>query len=332
MVVATLLAALGGAVPLAHAAGEDDDATVSDGAIVIPYGETAEVRPGAGWRVLCDSVSKLDGVRIECSADGLTLTAKPYDPRWGEHTLELTQRSETVKLPLSYRVRMGPPAPPEVGAPRIDLPIAVGQQALIPLSALRISCEACTSEGGATLRVLTPPPGVSVGVSETHLALRAEQPGDAAIPVQLVDDAGQSTTSELVASFVSSPRPRAVGALHMRSAEEDVDLSLLSWGNGLTFVCPERADGVGCSADGEGTLPPDASPAQLVFRVVDAEGRQALGSVTRDDEQSDPAPAGAAWQREAALVMVAAPVEEEADSAEAPLSAIARYLEGMTGS
>ncbi|WP_449407495.1 hypothetical protein [Microbacterium maritypicum] len=308
-------------------------------AIEVSYSDVSEIRPGEGWLIDCSGVGTLDGIAVTCADDSVTLVSAGFDPALGTQTLTVPQVFGSLRISVDYRVRLEPPPAPEVGVDRIDLPIAVGEQALLPISALAITCAACTAEGGATIHVETPPPvgksavpsGVAVGVSATHIAVRGTIPGDVAIPVTITDDAGQSVSGEVTVTFVDSPA-RTVGGLHVIGDVDGLDMVEQVWGGDATIVCSTpQSVGLRCMADG-GVERTGEGPAQLLFRVVADDGRFSWGSVTAADDVDGVALAAPSWESEAPLSLVSAPVEEEQAQEAAPLAGLARLLEGIPAS
>lgn len=320
--------------PAAADAGEDTGQ--SDGAVQIAYGDSTEIRPGEGWTVLCDGIGSLDGVEIACSGDGVTLTAEEYDPEWGAHPLSVTQRSGSTTIDVTYRVRLEPPPAPEVAVTRLDVPIAVGTQFLVPISALAITCAACTDDGGAEIAIGALPSGVSAGVSRTHLVLRSTTPGDAPIPLTLTDDAGQRVDAEITASFVDAVPERTgqSGALHLLSDGDEWTLADLAWGEDLLAVCsPGQSLGMRCTAEGTVERTTEDTAAQLLFRIVDGDGRTTWGSITSDADLDSDLLAAPVWESEAPLVLVSPPAEDAQEkTGTTPLAGLAELLEGIPAS
>ena len=341
VLVASALAAPG----IAAADASDENATTPQGgAVEVSYTETTEIRSGEGWRIDCAGVGTLEGIDVACADDGVTLVSPGFDADLGIQTLTVPQVSGATRISPVYRVRLEPPPVPEVSVDRLDLPVVVGEQALVPLSALGIVCAVCTADGGATIQVDTPPPGVSAGVSGTHLALRGTTAGDAIVPLTLTDDAGQSVSIELTVTFVAASAPAeapTIGALHVVGDVEALDLVEQTWGD-VTIVCSTpQSIGLRCTEDGgierTGTAAgadddATALPAQLLFRVVAGDGRLAWGSVT-DDADADVAELVApSWESEAPLSLVTVPVDEQQADAAVPLAGLARLLEGIPAS
>lgn len=331
---ALLLAmALSSASVVQTAPGTSDGASPADGAIEIPYGDPGEIRPGEGWVIDCGSLGSLDGVTLACDPESITLTADAYDPKWGERALPVSLRSQNARMDVTYAVRMAPPPAPELGVGRFDMPVAVGEQAMIPLAALGIVCSVCSASGGATIEIGTLPPGVDAGVDETHISIRATAPGDVVVPLLITDDAGQEVSSELTVSFVPT-LPRRPGALHVIASGSEWDLSELFWGKDPLVVCGEpRPKALECTPDGTARLPADtAGPAQFMFRVVDGDGATAWGSVTVDEKAKDTVPAAPSWRQKAPLRMVSQPAEDEpSPTGESLLGPLSSLLEGMSG-
>lgn len=322
--VASIAGGAAGATTASAAAAVD-----SGGAVEIPYGEPGEVRPGEAWRIDCSGVVPPEGVRIECAAEGIVLNVAEYDTDWGTRPLRVPMSSGGVRATVDYRIALAPPPAPEITVDRWDIPVAVGRQSLIPLASLGVTCELCTAEGGAAIEVGEPEdaPDVSVGVGPTHLAVRSERAGDVAVPVRVTDDAGQEAVAELVISFVDSV---ATGpeALHVVSTAEQWDLAAFVWNSEQpVFACPAPAPpGLSCDADGSATLGGDR-PSQVVFRVVDADGREALGSVTPGDVDVPVVPV---WEATAPFTLAFEPPDDAAADDATVLSIIARLREGIS--
>lgn len=311
----------------ASAEAPEENAPAPDGAVEISYSEASEIRPGEGWLIDCGTIGALSGVVITCAPDGVTLASEGFDPKWGEQALPVTLISGAAAIDVTYRVRLEAPPVPEVAVTRLDIPIPVGAQAMVPISALAISCAECSVAGGATLEIGALPPGLSAGVSDTHLTVRSAASGDVIVPLTVTDDAGQSTPVELTASFVETPE-QAVAAVHIVSAARQWDLRELAWGTGLTAVCAStQSIGMTCANDGTAQLTADQG--QLMFRVVDSDGQQAWGSVTFDATATSDHLAVPSWAKDAPLSMVSVPVETVDGPADAPLTALALLLEGI---
>lgn len=310
----------------------EDEGPPPNGAVLIPYQESTDIRPGEGWLIDCAPLGTVDGATITCEPETITLSAA-YDPEWGEHPLSVRMVSKHTDVSISYTLRMEPPPAPEVAIERLDMPIVVGAQAMLPLAALGINCEACTEDGGAVIEVGKLPPDVSAGVSKTHLSIRSSVSGDVEIPLQVTDDAGQSATVTLAVSFVPSGDD-AVGALHAVSSEFEWDLTELAWGDDVMFLCTEpRPAGLSCAPDGTAQLAKGTVPAQFMFRVIGADGAQSWGSATVDDAAESDMLAVPAWHREAPLVMVYPPSggDETAVEGESLLGPLTLLLEGIPG-
>lgn len=300
-------------------------------AVEVSYADVTEIRPGEGWLVDCAGVGTLEGITVSCAEDTVTLTSAGFDTGLGTQTLTVPQVSGATRISVDYRVRLEPPPVPEVGVDRLDLPIAVGEQALVPLSALAVTCAACTADGGASIRVETPPPGVSAGVSATHLALRGTAPGDAVIPLTVTDDAGQAVSAELTVTFVAASAP-APGGLHVSGDATAIDVAGQIRGGDATVICSSpQSIGLRCTPDG-GVERTGDGPAQLLFRVVADDGRFAWGSLTDDPGAEIARLVAPSWESEAPLSLVSAPVDEQQAVAAAPLAGLARLLEGIPAS
>lgn len=322
----------------------EDEGPPPNGAVAIPYQETAEIRPGEGWLIDCTGLAAIDGAALACEPDVITLSAE-YDPDWGEHLLAVHLVSRHTDLHVGYRISMEPPPGPEIAVERLDLPIAAGAQAMVPLSALGISCEACSEEGGAIIEVGELPPGISAGVSETHLAVRGSAEGDVEIPLRVTDDAGQEATTNLTLSFVPAGE-QSIGALHIVAAATEWDLTEFVWGDDVTILCTEpRPAALECAPDGAaafrqassgtGTLgvAETVKPAQFMYRVVAPDGGQTWGSVTFDETVDDEVPAVPVWKHKAPLHMVFPPSGDDTHvEGESLLGPLTLLLEGIPGS
>src|SRR5690606_27440447 len=193
-----------------------------------------------------------------------------------------------------------------------------------------IVCAVCSEDGGATIEVSEiEMPGVDVGVSRTHLAVRSSAVGDAVIPITASDDSGQATTIELTISFVESG-PSAPIALHTVTPSIERGPADLVFGDEIVTVCDgERPAGFICDDDGTASYT-GTEPAQLLFRAVDADGRIARGSITVDPAAASAGLAAVSWATSAPLVLAVPPPEDETEEQPEPLlSAIARMLEGV---
>lgn len=333
LALVALLGALLAGPAVAAAADTATDAAEppQGGAVEVSYADMTEIRPGEGWLIDCSGVGELEGIKVSCEDDSVTLVSAGFDTDLGEQTLTVPQVSGSTSISVAYRVRLEPPPIPEVALGRLDLPIVVGEQALVPLSALGITCAVCTVDGGASIRVDTPPAGVSAGVSETHLALRGENAGDAIVPLTITDDAGQAVSVELTVTFVTAPAP-TLGALHVTGDAEKLDIVDLIWGGAASVVCSSpQSIGLRCTEDG-GIERTGDGPAQLFFRVVDDDGRLTWGSVTDAPDSDVTELVAPSWESEAPLSLVSAPVDEQQADDAVPLAGLARLLEGIPAS
>jgi hypothetical protein len=336
--VLALVLPLASAVLAAQAEGDEDEGPPPDGAVVIPYQEAGEIRPGEGWLIDCSTLGTIDGVTMTCDTESIALAAA-YVPDWGEHRLTVRMVSKHADIAVGYTLRMAPPPAPEIGVERLDMPIEIGEQAMLPLSALGIECEMCSDDGGAIIEVGKLPHGVEAGVSGTHLSMRGSTVGDMELPLRVTDDAGQSASVKLKVSFVPpvgrTDDAQRVGAMHIISSASEWDLAALSWGEDVMIVCTEpRPVGLTCSPDGAAALAADgALPAQFMFRVVTADGAQSWGSVTADETAGDDGVAAPAWAHEASLHMVYPPSGDDAPGEGGSLlGPLTLLLEGIPGS
>ncbi|PCE16284.1 hypothetical protein AUC47_00040 [Microbacterium sp. SZ1] len=332
---ALALAALAGALllgsPLVAPSALAASAPESGGAVEVSYSDASEIRPGEGWLIDCSGVGALEGITVTCAEDRVELVSAGFDTDLGTQTLTVPQVFGATRLSVDYRVRLEPPPAPEVGVDRLDLPIAVGEQALIPLSALAITCAVCTDDGGATIRVDDPPAGLSAGVSSTHLALRTTTPGDAVVPITVTDDAGQAVSIELTVSVIAAPDP-TIGGLHVVGDATAIPVVDQIWGGDAAIVCSApQSIGLRCTPDG-GVERTGTGPSQLLFRVVADDGRFTWGSITDDPDADDIALAAPSWESEAPLSLVSAPVDEQQADDVVPLAGLAQLLEGIPAS
>lgn len=323
---------------LAAQADDEDEGPPPDGAVTIPYQESSEIRPGEGWLIDCSALGTVDGVTSVCDPESITLSAA-YDPDWGEHPLAVRMVSKHTDLQVGYTLRMEPPPAPEIAVDRLDMPIEIGAQAMLPLSALGIACEMCSEDGGAIIEVGKLPHGVEAGVSATHLSVRGSAVGDVEIPLRVTDDAGQSAAVKLTVSFVTAvdvaEDAARVGALHVISNASEWDLAALSWGEDITIVCAEpRPAALTCAPDGTAALAADSPPpAQFMFRVITADGAQSWGSVTVDQTAGEDGVAAPGWAHEAPLHLVYPPSGEDAPGEGGSLlGPLTLLLEGIPGS
>lgn len=316
LAVAALTAALLAAAPAAADDTGGGQKPQNSAVIEIPYGGPGELRVADGVRIDCGALPPVDGVDVACEPEGLVLEVAQYAPGWGERVLPVTLQTGATRSVVSYRVVLAPPPAPQVTRTRIDHPFTAGAQALVPLSMLGIDCALC---GAASVNVdAVTPASASAGVGATHLAVRSAVPGDVVVALRIVDDAGQEAAAEVTVSMAGGgdAAPGAPGALHVSTAPtRDVDLTAYAWGDGLTFSC-SAADATptapACTPDGRASLA--AMPAagdQFAFRVVAADGRQALGSVTFADPAAGgtvAVPIAPVWDDTAPLgIRVAAP-------------------------
>lgn len=336
--VAVLAMALGFAGPAAAAddGGDEapDEAAQNSALIEIPYGDPGELRVAEGVRIDCDALRPVDGVEVACEPDGLVLEVAGYDPEWGERVLPVTLEAGSARTVVNYRVALAPPAAPEVTRTRIDHPYIAGSQALVPLSVLGIVCTLCDAASVHVDEVT--PDSAFAGVGATHLAVRSTAPGDVVVALRIEDDAGQQVDAEVTVSFVAG-EDAVPHALHVSIAPAaEVDLTALAWGDDLTFSCSAADAAVArpptCTGDGRASFTGTPVPGeQFVFRVVDSDGRQALGSVTFvESAEGAPGtvPVAPVWDDTAELgVRVAAPPDDEDDDTDAPLSRLSRILQ-----
>ncbi|MCK6066604.1 MULTISPECIES: hypothetical protein [Microbacterium] len=314
-----------GATSVAAAAPEDPAA--DSGVIEIPYGEPVDVRPSAGWTVDCAGVGTLDDVDVACTDEGVTLSA-PYDPDHPEQVLVVPLRAGDAAAQVRYRVRLAPPAAPEIAASAIDVPLPVGRQSLIPLTLLELTCVLCADARVEIGEVL--PATALVGVGPAHLAVRPGEPGPISVKLTVTDDAGQSVDAELTLSAVAATDGGPV-AVHANGPELR-PLAELVAGDDITVSCLALSPRLSCGADGELTLTEESDAAvQAAFRVIDADGRQALGSITVGPDLPA-APVAPLWTDAADLgIVVPAPPEEES-TAPSLLTPLARILQEVPAS
>ncbi|MFC8681196.1 hypothetical protein ACFT30_06695 [Microbacterium ureisolvens] len=342
VVAALLLSLPAGAAASVAEDGQDDggDQAANTALIEVPFGEPGELRVAEGTTVDCAVLAPVEGLGVSCEPSALVLTVDAYDPEWGERVLPVTLVTGEARTVVHYRVALAPPPAPEIGSPRVDAPFAAGGQALVPLSLLGITCTLCTVDAAAVSVESVTPASAHAGVGGAHLAVRSDTPGDVTVVVAVEDDAGQTTTAEVIVTTVSTAAgtDAAARALHVLSAPaRTLELSDLAWGDDLSFSCLAPVDGVACGPDGSVSFAADPRPGdQLAFRVVDAQGFQALGSVTFADEPGGEAsvrPAPVDWSARSALgITVPAPPADDADTGAAVLTRLTRILEEVPAS
>lgn len=324
--IGVALAAVLALVAPAIAATADEQEATGSGVIVVPYTEPGEVRAAEGLAIDCAALPFVEGLTTTCTPESIILSVGAYDPEFGERVLPVVLTGSGGRLDVPYRIELEPPPAPAVTRPRVEAPLPVGAQTLIPLSFLGIECGLCTP-GVAEVEVLdTTPASAFVGVGPGHLALRAAAPGDITIALRIVDDAGQRVDTEVTVTAVAAP----VGpvALHVvRDPAPTVALTDLTSAAGAIFTCPVGDPAiVFCGADGVATF--SAEPAegdQLTFRVVDGTGRQSLGSVTFG---AAPTLVAVPWERTASLgIRVPAPPADDEPAASGVLDDLAHILQ-----
>ena len=333
-VAAAITPAAASAASPAHAAeGADEGQTANTALIEIPYGEPAELPVAEGVAVDCAALPPGDGFETSCEPTGITLTAAEYDPEWGERVLPVTLVSGATRTVVNYRIALAPPPAPEITAPRVDAPFAAGEQVLIPLSLLGITCTLCSPDTASVRVGAVSPATAHAGVGSTHLAVRSDAPGDVTVELTVEDDAGQTATAEVIVSMVEAMTDAAPLALHVASAPaRAIDLADLAWGDDLSFSCPPAIAGATCGVDGTVSLPADPLPGdQLSFRVVDGRGLQAVGSVTFSGDAGGAAsisPIPLDWSASGPLALrVPAPPSDEEDDGATVLSRLSRILQ-----
>ncbi len=326
---ALLATTLAVAPAVAFAADEPADSEPQNtGVIEIPYGEPGELAPGEGVQVDCAAIPEVDGLTIGCDENGLVLTVDGFDAAWGERVLPVRLVTGSTSAVVDYRVVLGPPPAPEITRPRVDAPFPVGGQALVPLSLLGITCGLCSADVATVEVVEVAPATAFAGVGTGHLAVRSGTAGDVVVLLRVHDDAGQSVEAEVTVSFAGGT-DAAPRALHVfEPPAQTVDLASYAWGDGLSFSCPSGALGASCSTDGRAQLA--AIPAegdQFAFRVVDADGRQSLGSVTFQEAGDAASVVPVSWAKTAELGIRVPPADDGADESAPPLSDLARILQ-----
>lgn len=334
---AGLLAFALAAIPVGASADDaQDEAPANTAVVAIPYDGAADIAVADGVQIDCGAIGPVDGLEVTCEPAGLSVDVASYDPDWGERALAVPFTDGATRTVVRYRVVLEAPPAPEVAASRVDNPFAAGSQVLVPLSLLGISCTLCTADAAAVEVTSVTPEGAFAGVGATHLAVRYDRAGDVTVGLALTDDAGQRVDAELTVTMVAASADDAMTdaaprALHVLMAPRgEVDLTALAWGDDVVFSCLAD-DLVACTPEGSATLreAPVAGD-QFAFRAVDADGRQALGSVTfQDDVAADAsAPVPAAWAAEAPLgVRTTPPPDDSGEPGTSVLSGLSRILQ-----
>ncbi len=308
--------------PVAHAADGPDS-----GVVEIPYGEPLDVRASPGWIIDCAAVGALEDIEVVCAPDALRLSA-PYTPDAGEQILSVPQRAGAAAAEVRYRVRLAPPAAPEVGASVIGMPLPVGAQSLVPLALLEITCGLCED---ARLEVEKVEPAIAtVGIGPGHLAVRPTAAGAFAVTLALIDDAGQRVSTELQL-FAAAPLAGAPRGRHV-VADEPPAPDALADRQDVTVHCLAVDPALRCAPDGTLTVSGELTrPVQAALRILDAEGRQSLASVTVDPG-ARPGLIAPAWADAADLgIAVPLPPEEETEGPSV-LAPFARILQEVPAS
>ncbi|MGX5769331.1 hypothetical protein ACWKWN_01110 [Microbacterium trichothecenolyticum] len=334
VLLAVAAAIMPAAASAASSADRADEGQAENTALIeIPYGEPAELPVAEGVTFNCAALPPGDGFESSCEPTGITLSVAEYDPDWGERALPVTLVSGATRTVVNYRVALAPPPAPEITTPRVDAPFAAGDQVLIPLSMLGITCTLCSPETASVHVDAVSPATAHAGVGPTHLAVRSDSSGDVSVELTVEDDAGQSATAEVVVSIVEETTDAAPLALHVSSGPaRAIDLADLAWGEELSFSCPTTIGGATCEADGVVSFPADPAPGdQLSFRVVDGRGFQSVGSVTFSQDAGSAAsvsPVPVDWSRSSPLgIHVPAPPSDEEDDGASVLSRLSRILQ-----
>ena len=275
----------------------------------VPFEGSIDVSPAAGWEFIdCAGLREAVPLVTACGADGFTAAAPEYDPEAEPYRVNVALRGPDGPTEIPYLVRLEPPAPPTGTDTTIDLPVPAGAPTLIPFTALGLDCERCTP-GTASIEVagVDPEASAAATVTGTHLVVvpHADTRGESYVHLRLVDDMQQVSKQFIVTLSVGNPdrislRPlhRAVGPMNHDESrsdegplEFDVD-QLVTQLDGtrsdiISVSCSLPLHGAAlCSPEGRITYTPAVTAEgewlrdQFSVRATDAEGREALASVT----------------------------------------------------
>lgn len=346
---ALLAGCLGAGAAVADTPGGDDaPARPPQEAVAVPYLGETEITPAAPWRVArCPDAPA--GLLVACRPDRVTLTAEGFDPAWGEPTLTVGLDGPLGALDVAYRVLLAPPEPPAAETVLWDAPVASGAQVLIPLAALGVTCKLCTpGEARLEVGVAEPESAAVATATGSHVAVRTTPgfTGDLAVPVRVVDDAGQAGGFSIVLRVGPVPA-EPFGALHVLVPVEadgsaSIDLAALAWPESLPGAiaeCSAALAGMVACAGGVATYTAPEGDAlagsdQFAVRLVAPDGRIARGSVTLEPAGTAPALAPVAGGTSAPLrVLLPAPPEEGAAPAASVFGDLAPAFtrSGLTG-
>ena len=285
--------------------------------VEVPLEQSLEVRPAAGWSFAdCGPLLKASELVTVCTAEGFTVTGPAYDADIEPVRVAVPLRSigTGAELTVDYVIRLAEPSLPDAPDTTIDLPLTAGAVSLVPLSELGLDCGLC-SAGEASVEVRKVEPGAAgtARVTGAHLVFSAdpEAQGPVEVDLRVKDDTERASKTFRVTLHVSQPtRPPLQGLHLLRPAEaltvsaEDLLGPLGFEGGGqpggadepiIVAACGPALHGtVSCTPGGgivyeprssgaDGADDPEseqALPDQFSVRLVAADGRQTLASVT----------------------------------------------------
>lgn len=296
--------------------------------VEVPLQSTLEVRPAEGWSFAdCDTLLSASELVTNCSPAGFVVTGPAYDADIEPVRVPVLLQSGSRTLTVDYVIRLALPAPPTAPDTKIDLPLAAGAVSLIPLSELGLECGLC-SAGVSKIEVRGSAPAAAgvASVTGTHLVFAAapDARGPVEVDIHVTDDIGTRSNTIRVTVYLSAGPETTFHGLHLVQAPGAVELSAAQ------LLASERPDEliiagcesplrgtVMCTPDGSITYTPPAddeadigasvdasteSDDQFAVRIVSADGRQALTSVTLLPSSAAALAAGAG-AREATLML-----------------------------
>ncbi|MDQ2660441.1 MAG: hypothetical protein M3Y52_01050 [Actinomycetota bacterium] len=318
-------------------------------AIGVPYLGRATIEPAAGWQIIdCAGPAATTPLVVACDPTRIELAAPNFDPAAKPVVLPVALSNGRTSMVFDYVVTTEPPAAPKVAAARSGAPVAAGSVVLVPISDLGVECAVCVEGGSLEVAGVSPEGAGTAVATPTHVVFRpaADFAGEAELHVRFVDDFGtrSNEVSHLVPVYRAGPSALialSVFAPFAASGATSLDLTELAFSAGggeLRFVgCGTAVHGtVVCGSDGSAEYTPSSAATvdQFSFRVVDADGEQATGSVTlvADDgsrQTSGPVPTATDGKgaRAASAIVPAIPVEQASEGREGVFVALIDTLD-----
>lgn len=305
----------------AQGAEEAQEAGVGDPTeLVVPYLGELETKLPREWRITsCSGLELPPPVRLDCSAEGLVLTTKRYEPGYGEVVLPVPVHNGASGYRMRFRVRLAPPAPPMAHPVQLGAPATAGTPMLLPYAALGLVCQGC-AETPPTVQALgvEPAEAGALGASPSHLVFfpRTGWQGVAVLYYRAADPYGAWSEPLAVTvpvapagaaaaparhTVITVPRGLLGGsgvsvpvmeALLLPGAQSDLRVECRP-APGLQLSCDQRMlriRAVSGQSPAEGIGGPIAVARQAVIVLTDLAGAMTLGSVTVIDDPTATAP------------------------------------------